>query len=71
MEIEQDPPESCDVPRGHSASPPATAGAPPAPAGSWFERHASLIDLIVIGAVFIYNLPIQFAASPEHLWAGT
>ena len=71
MEIEQASPESCDEPRGRSASPPAIVGAPPAPAGSWFERHAHLIDLIVIGAVFIYNLPIQFAAVPEHLWTGT
>lgn len=56
--------EPRDEPRGHSTSPPASVG-------SWFQRHTLLIDLLVIAAIFLYNLPIQFSAVPEHLWIGT
>ncbi|WP_231443162.1 sensor histidine kinase [Brevibacterium zhoupengii] len=50
--------------RGHSTS-------TPAPVGSWPGRHALFIDVLVIAAIFLYNLPIQFSSVPGHLWIGT
>lgn len=38
--------------------------------GSWFETHPMAINLIVVLAVFSYNLPIQFASVPEGMWPG-
>lgn len=39
--------------------------------GSWIRRHARVIDLVVVLAVFLYNLPIQWASVPAGLWSGT
>lgn len=64
MEIGRSFSEPRDDSRGHSSSPPASVG-------SWVQRHVLLIDVLVIAAVFLYNLPIQFSAVPEHLWIGT
>lgn len=38
--------------------------------GSWFETHPMVINLVVVLAVFAYNLPIQFASVPEGMWPG-
>lgn len=39
--------------------------------GTWFRQHPRLIDLVVVLAIFAYNLPIQFGSVPEGLWPGT
>lgn len=39
--------------------------------GSWFEAHPMVINLVVVLAVFSYNLPIQFASVPDGMWPGT
>ncbi|MDN5985055.1 MAG: hypothetical protein L0H88_04960, partial [Propionibacterium sp.] len=45
----------------------------PRPGGgpSWFVLHPRATDLLVVLAVFVYNLPIQFGAVPKDLWLGT
>jgi signal transduction histidine kinase len=38
---------------------------------NWFQRHPRVVDLVVVLAVFSYNLPIQLGSVPGHLWPGT
>ncbi len=38
---------------------------------SWVEAHPILINSVIAAAVFVYNLPIQFASVPEGMWSGT
>lgn len=38
---------------------------------SWLQLHPRLVDLMLVLAIFAYNLPIQFGAVPGHLWLGT
>ena len=38
---------------------------------SWLQLHPRLGDLMLVLAIFAYNLPIQFGAVPGHLWLGT
>lgn len=49
------------------AGSPMPSGATP----SWFQLNPRLVDLILVIAIFTYNLPIQFGAVPQHLWLGT
>ena len=45
-----------------------------APAGasrSWFQQRPWVVDLVVVLAVFTYNLPIQMGFVPDGLWPGT
>lgn len=46
-------------------------GLAPRVAPSWFQLHPRMVDLLVVLAVFLYNLPIQFGAVPARLWPGT
>ncbi|WP_063765453.1 sensor histidine kinase [Nonomuraea candida] len=44
------------------------------PAGasaSWFRQRPWVVDLVVVLAVFTYNLPIQVSFVPGGLWPGT
>ncbi|MEL4358475.1 MULTISPECIES: sensor histidine kinase [unclassified Luteococcus] len=45
-------------------------GRVPSGSGGWFRDHPRLLDLLVVLAVFTYNLPILFGAVPERLWPG-
>lgn len=38
---------------------------------NWFQQHPRTVDLVVVLAVFAYNLPIQFGSVPDDLWSGT
>lgn len=38
---------------------------------TWFQQHPRIVDLVVVLAVFAYNLPIQLGSVPDHLWSGT
>lgn len=38
---------------------------------TWFQQHPQAVDLVVVLAVFAYNLPIQHGSVPESLWTGT
>lgn len=38
---------------------------------SWFQQHPRVVDLVVVLAIFTYNLPIQIGSMPNYLWPGT
>lgn len=38
---------------------------------NWFQQHPRVVDLVVVLAVFAYNLPIQLGSVPDGLWPGT
>lgn len=38
---------------------------------TWFQQHPQVVDLVVVLAVFAYNLPTQFGSVPDGLWPGT
>ncbi|GAB2940551.1 sensor histidine kinase [Nonomuraea sp. NPDC052634] len=47
-------------------------GRPPAGAsGTWFQERPWVVELVVVLAVFTYNLPIQASFVPSGLWPGT
>lgn len=37
---------------------------------SWFDAHPLVLNLVIALAVFVYNLPIQFASVPGNMWPG-
>ncbi|PCC26780.1 hypothetical protein CIK75_01395 [Glutamicibacter sp. BW78] len=42
-----------------------------ASSGTWFDKHPRVVDLVIVLAVFSYNLPIQIASVPDNLWSGS
>lgn len=39
-------------------------------APTWFQLHPHAVDLLLVLAIFTYNLPIQFGSMPAGLWWG-
>lgn len=48
-----------------------SAGAEENSRSNWFQQHPRVVDLVVVLAIFAYNLPIQIGSVPDHLWPGT
>lgn len=48
-----------------------SAGAEAGGRSNWFQQHPRTVDLVVVLAVFAYNLPIQLGSVPDGLWPGT
>ena len=59
------------TPREDSSEAVRSAGAELSSRTNWFQQHSRVVDLVVVLAVFAYNLPIQLGSVPDHLWPGT
>lgn len=59
------------TPRGDHSGAVRSVGADAGGRGNWIQQHPRIVDLVVVLAVFAYNLPIQLGSVPDHLWSGT
>ncbi|MCT1833293.1 sensor histidine kinase [Kocuria palustris] len=59
------------TPREDRSEAAQSAGAEESSRSNWFQQHPRVVDLVVVLAIFTYNLPIQIGSVPDHLWPGT
>lgn len=57
--------------REHRSETARSVGADLSSRTNWFQQHPRVVDVVVVLAVFAYNLPIQLGSVPDALWSGT